>query len=440
MKDWEIVQTSLSGIAKKAKALPKYRFRNLYRLLDERLLRDSWQLMNKEAAYGVDKVSAEEFEKDLEGNIKELVSELKEKRYKAKLVRRKYIPKGRGKWRPLGIPAIRDKLVQLAAKRILQAIYEQDFMRCSYGYRPNRGARDAVRQLTVKLQFGKYNHVVDADIKGFFDNMDHNWLIRMLEERVDDRAFLRLVTKWLKAGILEEDGKKVVKPGSGSPQGGIISPVLANMYLHYAVDLWFHKVFVKSCKGEACMIRYADDGVWAFEYQEDAERFYRAVKERLEKFNLEISEEKSNIIEFKRNGRNNGRFNFLGFEYYWSRDKHGKPHVKKRTSRKKLRQSIRAMNGWLKMNRSLGLKEFFSKLNSMLRGYFNYYGIIGNYRSLYEFYWYVVYYVRKWLSRRSQRGKISWSKLKRLTERFGLVRPIINEKYGRREIAPVCFY
>ena len=251
MKDWEIVQTSLSGIAKKAENCPKHRFRNLSGMLNERMLKDSWNLMNKRAASGVDGVSARDFEKNLDGNIGSLVDELKTGRYKARLVRRKYIPKGQGKFRPLGIPVIRDKLLQQSAKRILQAIYEQDFMNCSFGYRPNLSARDAISKLDLKLHFGKYHHVVDADIKGFFDNMDHDWLIRMLEERVDDKPFIRLIRKWLKAGILEEDKKSIVKPQNGSPQGGIISPILANMYLHYAIDLWFHKVFLKGCRGRS---------------------------------------------------------------------------------------------------------------------------------------------------------------------------------------------
>ena len=176
--------------------------------------------------------------------------------------------------RPLGIPATEDKLLQLTVKRIIEAIYEQDFLRCSYGYRPNVGALDAVHQLTVKLQFGRYYHIVEADIKGFFDNVDHDWMIKMLEERVDDQAILRLIKKWLKAGVLETDGK-VIHPTAGTPQGGIISPILANIYLHYALDLWFHKIVKRYCRGEACLIRYADDFVSAFEHREDAERFYQ---------------------------------------------------------------------------------------------------------------------------------------------------------------------
>jgi len=232
----ETVQTYLQAIANKAKSQPKYRFRNLYGMLNEDMPHDCWRFIRKDAAFGVDRVSAQEYEQDLGDNIQQLVERLKEKRYRAKLVRRQYIPKGNGKLRPLGIPATEDKLLQLAVKRLLEAIYEQDFMRCSYGYRPNVGALDAVDKLTIKLQFGKYNYVVEADIKGFFDNLDHEWLLEMVAERVDDKALLRLIRKWLKAGILETDGK-VIHPVTGSPQGGIISPILANIYLHYVLDL-----------------------------------------------------------------------------------------------------------------------------------------------------------------------------------------------------------
>ena len=228
------VQTSLQAIANKAASQPGYRFRNLYGMVNEEMLLDSWRYIRKDAAYGVDRVSAADYEQNLATKVHQLVEDLKEKRYRAQLVRRQYIPKANGKVRPLGIPATQDKLLQLAVKRILEAIYEQDFYRCSYGYRPNIGALDAVDKLTLKLQFGKYHYVVEADIKGYFDNIDHQWLLKMLARRVDDQALLRLIAKWLKAGVLETDGQ-VVQPSTGTPQGGIISPILANVYLHYAI-------------------------------------------------------------------------------------------------------------------------------------------------------------------------------------------------------------
>ena len=291
------VQTSLQAIANKAASQPGYRFRNLYGMVNEEMLLDSWRYIRKDAAYGVDRVSAADYEQNLATKVHQLVEDLKEKRYRAQLVRRQYIPKANGKVRPLGIPATQDKLLQLAVKRILEAIYEQDFYRCSYGYRPNIGALDAVDKLTLKLQFGKYHYVVEADIKGYFDNIDHQWLLKMLARRVDDQALLRLIAKWLKAGVLETDGQ-VVQPSTGTPQGGIISPILANVYLHYALDEWFQKVVKPHCRGEACLIRYADDFVCAFENQADAQRFHEVLGKRLGKFGLELSAEKTQVIAF----------------------------------------------------------------------------------------------------------------------------------------------
>jgi len=269
MKERATVQTSLLGIAKKARSDKRYRFRNLYRELNEELLLDSWRLLRKDAALGADRVSAAEYEANLEENIHQLVERLKRKSYRAKLVRRHYIPKSDGGKRPLGIPATEDKLLQLAVKRLLEAIYEQDFLSCSYGYRPLVGALEAVDQLTVKLQFGAYHQIVEADIRGFFDNLSHEWLMRMLAERIDDEPILRLIKKWLKAGVLDTDGK-VLRPEGGTPQGGIISPLLANVYLHYALDLWFDRVFQRSSKGNAFLHRYADDFVCGFEKEEEA--------------------------------------------------------------------------------------------------------------------------------------------------------------------------
>ena len=224
--------TFLWGIANKAKSNKRHRFRDLYRCLNEEMIYHAWGFLNKGAASGVDKVTAEAYAEDLQGNIQGLVARLKTKRYRAKLVRRVYIPKENGKQRPLGIPALEDRLVQTAVSKVLTAIYEQDFLDCSYGYRAGRSAHDAVTTLTQELQFGPYHTIVEADIRGFFDHMEHDWLLEMLEQRIDDRAFMGLIRKWLKAGILETDGQ-VVNPETGTPQGGIISPVLANVYLHY---------------------------------------------------------------------------------------------------------------------------------------------------------------------------------------------------------------
>ena len=424
MKERKTVQTSLLGIANKARNEKRYRFRNLYRELNEELLLDSWRLLRKDAALGVDRVSAAEYEANLEENIGKLVERLKGKSYRAKLVRRHYIPKGNGGKRPLGIPATEDKLLQLAVKRLLEAIYEQDFLPCSYGYRPRVGALEAVDQLTVKLQFGAYHQIVEADIKGFFDNLSHEWLMRMLAERIDDQPTLRLIKKWLKAGVLDTDGQ-VLRPESGTPQGGIISPVLANVYLHYALDLWFEKVFQRSCKGAAFLQRYADDFVCGFANEEEARRFYSELAERLQKFGLELASDKTRIIPFSRHRRGETSFDFLGFEFRWGTDRKGQARLKRRTAAKKFRNSVRRAAEWCKEHRHLRLAEQFKRLNAKLRGYYNYYGVNGNYESLKEFYHLVQRLHLKWLNSRSQQHSYSWESYYVLRQHFALERPRI---------------
>ena len=429
------VQTSLQAIAKKASEQPEYRFRNLFGLLNEEMLIDSWQFIRKSAASGVDRVSAKEYEQNLEENVQQLVDGLKRKQYRAKNVLRRYIPKGKGKLRPLGIPATQDKLLQIAVKRILEAIFEQDFLNSSYGYRPGVGALDAVDKLTIKLQFGKYNYVVEADIKGFFDNIDHEWLLKMLAERVDDKAFLWLIEKWLKAGVLDTDGK-VLLPETGSPQGGIVSPILANIYLHFALDLWFQKVVIPHCEGEACLIRFADDFVCAFEREEDARRFHEALSERMGKFNLELSAEKTQILPFSANPAvGSSSFNFLGFEFRWGKDRAGKPHVNKRTARKSLRSSLTRFKLWCKQNRHCHLPDLLKMLNAKLRGYFNYFGVHGNFPSLSLFHYHAIKYLWKYLNQRSQRKSYNWEGFNQLLAEFGIVKPhIVNRPRRERKM------
>lgn len=389
-----------------------------------------WQRIRKNAAYGVDKVSAEEYGKHLTGNIRQLVDRLKRKSYRARLIRRHYIPKGNGKMRPLGIPVVEDKLLQLAVVQILEAIYEQDFLRCSYGYRPKVGALDAVDKLTIKLQFGRYGRVVEADIKGFFDNIDHERLLEMLAERIDDRALLQLIRKWLKAGVLDTNGE-VISPAAGTPQGGIVSPLLANIYLHYCLDEWFQHVVKKHCRGEACLIRYADDFVCAFEREGDAERFYRVLGKRLEKFGLELSAEKTRVIAFDRGQSEQEGFEFLGFEFRWGQDRQGKAHVKRRTSRKKLRSSLDRFTEWCRQKRHCPVKEWFKELKPKLQGYYNYYGVSGNYASLQQFFGEAMQILRKWLNRRSQRKSYSWEGFRALIEHFQVPRPRIRPRPRR---------
>jgi len=433
------MSTFLQGIANKAQAKPQHRFGNLYELLNEAFLHECWRDIRKDAAYGVDRVSAEDYEQNLDENIHDLVERLKQKRYRAKLVRRQYIPKGEGKVRPLGIPAVEDKLLQLAVTRILQAIYEQDFLRCSYGYRPNLGALDAVDKLTLKLQFGQYNYVVEADIKAFFDNINHDLLMQMLERRIEDGAFLRLIRKWLKAGVLDTDGQ-VLHPETGTPQGGIVSPILANVYLHHALDVWFHREVKPRCHGEACLIRFADDFVAAFQHQQDAEGFYQALGQRLRQFGLELSAEKTRVIPFgRRHPLGKTGFDFLGFEFRWGHDRQGVPRVQRRTSRKKLRNSLRQFTEWCKDKARSKLAKVGDELNAKLRGHYNYYGVNGNSASLKQFYDAALRILFKWLNRRSQRKSYNWTGFQELLRDLGVEPPrIVGRPKPRMALKGAC--
>ena len=420
------MRTSLQAIANKAAKEKRHRFTNLATLLTEENLADTWRMMNRSAAPGVDRRNAREYEGNLMENIRDLVARLRGNRYRAKLIRRVHIPKGNGKTRPLGLPVTEDKLLQAAVSRILGSIYEADFLPVSFGYRPGRGAQQAVGQLDRELQFGKYAYIVEADIAGFFDNIDHRWLSRMIAHRVADSALMRLVAKWLRAGVLETDGQ-VTHPLTGTPQGGVISPILSNIYLHYALDLWFEKVVKRHCRGEAYLCRYADDFVCAFEHSDDAKRFHRALSGRLGKFGLRLAPDKTRIIPFVR-GNGGSAFEFLGFEFRWGVSRGGRPWLKRRTSRKKFRASLHRLSEFCREHRHLRLREFFELLNARLRGHYNYFGVIGNYRSLAEFHDRMEAVVFKWLNRRSQRKSFRWATYKQVLRQHNLVQPRITEK------------
>jgi group II intron reverse transcriptase/maturase len=409
----------------------------VYRQLNQTALKASFYLLRKRAASGVDGVTFKEYEQALEANLEKLVRRLKDKTYRARLVRRKYIPKGKDKWRPLGIPVLEDKLLQCAVTQILLAIYEADFLPCSYGYRPQRGPHDAVRELTDELHFGKHNFVVEADIKGFFDHIQHDKLLEMLSRRIEDGALLRLIRKWLKAGILEEDGK-VIHPELGTPQGGVISPVLANVYLHQVLDVWFETEVRKTNRGRSRLFRFADDFVACFEYRHEAEAFERALKQRLAEYGLEVAPDKTKTIRFGRNGGpHNGQFEFLGFEFRWEPDRKGRPTVKRRTARKKLRGAVQRMGEWLRTHRHWKLPELMKRLAAKLWGHWNYYGIIGNSQSLGQYEYQVHGLLYKWLNRRSQKRSYTWEALGRTLKRFEVPRPRIVET-GRKRLIESC--
>jgi group II intron reverse transcriptase/maturase len=380
----------------------------------------------------VDGVTFQQYERNLEANLADLEGRLKRKAYRARLVRRKYIPKGDGKLRPLGIPVLEDKLLQMAVTQILLAIFEVDFLPCSYGYRPGVGAHDAIKALSDELQFGGHHFVVEADIKGFFNNLRWEWLERMLEQRIADGTFLNLIRKWLRAGILEEDGQ-VIHPQTGTPQGGVVSPVLANLYLHYVLDLWFERVVRPQQQGRCRMIRYADDFVACFEYRHEAVAFEKALKDRLAKFGLEVAEDKTKTLRFGHNGGpHNGRFDFLGFEIYREPDRQGQPRVKRRTATKKWQAGVQRMTEWIKTHRHQKLSQMLKTLKAKLRGTWNYYGLIGNYRRMKLFYDATCRTLYKWLNRRSQRQSLTWSAFNRMLARFQVPPPRIVEKNHQR--------
>jgi group II intron reverse transcriptase/maturase len=425
--------TSLRGIAIKAKGNAKHRFQDLYRCLNAELLTSCWKDLNKNAASGVDKVTAGAYEENLEANLEALEKRLKQKRYRAKLVRRCYIPKENGKQRPLGIPALEDRLLQLACAKILASIFESDFIDTSYGYRPNRSAKEAIEDLKFNLQFGKYGYIVEADIQGFFDNIDHDWLLLMLRERIDDAAFVNLIRKWLKAGILDTDGK-IIHPESGTPQGGIVSPVLANIYLHFGLDLWFEKLVKAHSRGDAFILRYADDFICAFRYRDEAERFYHELPKRLDKFNLKVAPEKTEMIRFSRfHPGMQRRIVFLGFETYWMKDSSGVVKVKQRTARKKLQSACRRIKEWIKYNRHLKGRSFIEALNRRLRGHYNYYNVPGNLKSLRRFYFWAVACSFKWLNRRGgKRKSFTWKAFNKAIDLLGIAKPkmqIVNRQH-----------
>jgi RNA-directed DNA polymerase len=420
------MQTSLRGIAKRAKENPKHRFGNLYSLLNEANLHWCFRQMNRKAAPGIDGVDWQSFESNLTENVREIVTLLKEKRYKAKLIRRRHIPKPDGKQRPLGIPVIGDKLVQTAAAKILSVIFEQDFLSFSHGYRRGKGPQKAALHLGQQIHRGPFGWVFDADIKGFFDNIDHDWLMRMLEHRIADQTFLGLIRKWLKAGILEEDGH-VVYPVTGTPQGGVISAVLANIYLHFALDLWFEKVVKARISSKAIIMRFADDFVCCFQNYHDLRRFSNVISRRLGKFNLELSRSKTRVIRFTRfETKRSKSFTFLGFEYRWGLSRKGKPLVRLRTSKKKFKLAMQAMKMWIRSAcKSLSTAKFMMHLRPKLQGHYNYYGVCGNIRMLNAFYRQTIRMVYKWLNRRSQRKSCNWRGFSEMLKHYRIPRPRI---------------
>ena len=429
----EPVATQLHRIAEKARKEQGFKFTSLYHLMDKELLRGCFMRLRKGAAAGIDKMTKDMYAENLETNLSNLIERLHRMAYKPQPVRRKYIPKpGSTKQRPLGIPCFEDKLVQAGLVRIMESVYEQDFIEDSYGFRPARSCHNALKALSEAVESNPTNHIVEADIKGFFDNVNQEWLMKFLAHRIEDKRIQRMVKRFLKAGVWE-DGSVTISD-EGTPQGGVISPLLANIYLHYALDLWFEKVYRKSCRGYARLIRYADDFVVCFQYKPEAERFREELGKRLGKFGLEVEPTKTKVMEFGRfavkNAKNRGgraeTFDFLGLTHYCGTRKDGTGFRMKRvTARKKFIAKVKIFKEWLKKARTLKTKELWRIATAKLRGHYNYYGVTDNLRGIARFGEVIKKLLFMWLNRRGKRGCLNWEKFLEMLRRFPLPTPRI---------------
>ena len=441
LRSGEPVATKLRRIAEKARKEPSFTFTSLYHLMNEELLRECFKRLRKDAAAGIDEVTKEKYAEDLDSNLTNLVDRLHRMAYIPQPVRRKYIPKpGSDKQRPLGIPCFEDKLVQAGLVRILESVYEQDFIEDSYGFRPGRSCHIALRALSETVEKKPVNHIVEADIKGFFDNVSQDWLLKFLAHRVGDQRIHRMVKRFLKAGVAE-DGNITISD-EGTPQGGVISPLLANIYLHYTLDLWFEKVFRKTCMGFARLIRYCDDFVVCFQYQTDAEKFRRALRMRLEKFGLEVEPTKTKAMEFgryavqhaKRRGKRPATLDFLGFTHYCGTRRDGSGfRMKRKTASKRFTTKLKAFKEWLKASRTMKTREIWAIAKAKLNGHYGYYGVTDNFRGISRFAWEVERLLFKWLNRRGKRGCLMWEKFCLMLELFPLPKPRIKvSMFGTR--------
>lgn len=407
------------------KQLDKYNnVQSLMIYINERSLYSIHMKQDGNKATGVDRINKKDYSANIGENLNRLITKMKRRKYYPIAVRRVMISKTNGKQRPLGIPSYEDKLVQGKMAEILNVIFERYFKDFSYGFRPNRDCHQAIKKIHETIMYKKVNWIVEADIKGFFDNVDHDILIKMLEVVIKDRDFINLIRKFLKAGYMYNN--EYNETDKGTPQGGIISPILANLYLHVALDNWFDSELKKLCKGEAYIVRYADDFVCMFQYENDAKMFYSMLIERFAQFKLEVEPSKTKIFPFGRFSNNNENFDFLGFTISNGQTRNGYYRVDYSTSKKKSKAKYQALKDFVKLNRTTKPKDLIEQLNKKLIGLYNYFGISGNYRWLANLYNYVKKLLRKWLSRRSQRGKLSWEKFNKIMEYSPLVKPRIS--------------
>ena len=421
----------LALVSRRAREDSGFQFTSLAHLLNAEFLRGCYRSLGKEKACGIDGRSWQDYGEHLDENLVTLVERLKAKKYKPLPAKRVYIPKNDTESRPLGLPAIEDKIVQKGIARILEAIYEADFCDCSYGFRPRRSCHQALKAVHDTIMFRPVSYVVEADIQGFFDHVSHDWMMRFLQVRLRDSSLLLLIRRFLKAGYL--DSGLLVRPDEGTPQGGPLSPMLANIFLHYVLDLWFEKVLRPRVRGYCHLVRYADDFLVLVQYRADADQIARLLSQRFARFDLTLHPEKTRTLSFgrferdraRREGRKANTFAFLGFTHYCGLSRQGRFLLGRKTSGKKFRQACRRMNLWLKQVRPLPMKHWWPQLAAKLRGHYQYYGVSGNSRMIGQFGYVTMRALYHWLNRRSQCKSFTWQQLTDYLAHYPLPHPRI---------------
>lgn len=425
-QSWESVHSELRRVHRKAKTEKKIKFTALmHHIYNLETLREAYESLKRDAAPGVDKETWKSYRGQLERNLEKLSENLKRGAYRAKPVKRAYIPKADGTARPLGITTLEDKIVQKATVEVMNAIYEADFLGFSYGFRPEKSQHKALDALTSAITTRKVGWIFDVDLKNYFNSINQEWLLKFIQHRIADKRLLKLIQKWLKSGVLENG--KVEVSEEGVPQGGAASPLLANIYLHYVYDLWVQQWRTHKAKGEMIVVRYADDILVGFQYQRDAERFRKELTERLKKFGLEMNPEKTRLLEFgryaeeERGKRGQGKpasFNFLGFTHSCGKTKEGKFKVIRQTIKKRMRKKVEEVKASLKRRMHRPIKETGEWLNKVLRGHYQYYGVPGNYEALKQFRYLLGRRWKRTLDKRSQKATLTWEKMKRYIDRW----------------------
>ncbi len=440
-----VMTTGLERIADKARCEPKLPFTSLaHHITKERVWMNLSQIPAKSAP-GVDGQTVTEAKESFEEWIAGMLQSVHRQGYRAPEIRRVYIPKpGKQEMRPLGVPTVADRALQRSTAQVLSAIYEQDFMSCSFGGRPGRGAHQALATLHERIAGGKIEWVLEADLKNFFGSLSHEWMLRFVEHRVGDRRLISLIRRWLKAGVLE-DGE-IHPTEEGTPQGGSISVLLSNLYLHYVLDLWFERVVKPRLRGEACMVRYIDDFVLCFQYRADALRVQEALAKRLRRFSLTLESTKTKLVEFgryaQRHAGKRGRkrpetIYFLGFTLYCTRNQKGNFRIGMRTEKSRVRRALMRLQDQMRRMRHSPIPEQANHLNQMLRGHYAYYGIAGNFRAMQRVHRAVERYWRKMLSSRSWKGTVWWKQFQQIKTQFPLLRPRLYLPYAKLQAIAV---